>query len=139
MLNRTRWIGIAGVAGLLLTPLGVAAEDAKLKPTAAAAEAQKEWTDVHMRSNFSKSTGERVTRPPIQGSSGYGALAAGTAETRTQVPETLESATQRDWEQGPLNSTEPARAAQKSRNSSGISRASALRAGARSSRGGGRR
>ncbi len=131
MLGRNHWIGIVGITGMLLTPLGVGAEEpsAKTPPVGAAPPA---WSDAHMRSKFVKPSG-KATRPAIQGSSGYGALAAGTSETRMRVPENLESATQRDWEQGPLKAggqTQPSQKA--SRGGSGISRGSAIRSGAKS-------
>ena len=53
------------------------------------------WDDSHMRSKYNARPSP-VTRPPIEGLSGYGALANGTSETRTEVPTTLEVATQRN-------------------------------------------
>ena len=86
-----------------------------------------------MLSNHVQPTGP-VTRPPIRGASGYGQLADGTAEpTRTSVPNTLETATQRQWQQGPLQPAE-ARPERKLKRASGPVRGSALRQGSVSNR-----
>ena len=102
-------------------------------PTLAVAEAPPAeahaWDDSHMRSNHVQPTGP-VTRPPIQGSSGYGQLADGTAEpARTTVPETLGAATQREWQQGPLRVSQP-RVKREAKRATGPTRGSALREGA---------
>ena len=143
MLHRVRWIGSLGIVGWLATPLGgsaeaVSAERAKPVAPIAASQPRPEtaaWSDAHMRSNFNAAAANKATRPPVQGSSGYGAFAAGTAETRTQVPETLETVTQRQWEQGSFKGrSKRTRSASPGRRPTGFSRASSLRAGAVSRR-----
>jgi len=129
--NSNRFLGAAALLGLLVgvatlgLPTFAGAEEAP--PTAPS------WDDSHMRSNHVQPTGP-VTRPPIQGASGYSQLADGTAEpTRTTVPETLESATQRQWEQGRLVPADE-RPKRHLKPGSGPVRGSALRQGAVSRR-----
>ena len=135
MLRRFRWIGALAICVSFGTAAG--AEEPR-RPAASAVKAQEAprtggWDDSHMRSNHNGRPAAPVTRPPIQGSSGYGALAAGTSETRTEVPVTLETTTQRGWEQGPLRTLPKQEAKKSSSSGSGISRGSQLRAGSVSS------
>ena len=140
MLHHVRWIGILG---LLAVPLGAGAESPEAgeaeqprtqlapRPQAQPQAARAGWNDSHMRSNFNASASGRATRPPVQGASGYGALADGSSETRTQIPDTLETTTQRNWEQGPLRPTATKREKPANKGGSGrISRGSTLRGGA---------
>jgi hypothetical protein len=93
------------------------------------------WDDSHMRSRYQETP--RTRRPRITGESGHGALASGSAETNAAVAEGLEFTTQRQWVQGPLGSSsaQAAPSASDRSSGSGITRGSALRAAARSSRG----
>ena len=125
-----RLLGAIALGGMLagMATLGL--------PSLAGAETPAEvvtpaWDDSHMRSNHQRPTGP-TTRPAIQGVSGYGQLEAGTAEpTRMAVPETLPTATQRQWQQGPLNaSSAGTRTKRKASPASAPARGSALRAGA---------
>jgi hypothetical protein len=103
-------------------------------PMSADETAARGWDDSHMRSNHVQQGIGPATRPPIQGASGYGQLASGTAEpVRTTVPETLEGSTQREWKQGPITRSSPKATTERS-STGGMSRGSALRAGAVSRR-----
>lgn len=102
--------GVALAAALFLLPSLVQAEapqPSRPAPPAVGAPPPA-WDGSHMRSNHSRSSTSRVTRPPIQGTSGYGAMAAGTATpTRHAVARTLEQTTQREWRQGSLGRSAP--------------------------------
>ena len=76
------------------------------------------------------------TRVKLSGESGYGALASGSSETTTAVPEAIEYTSQRQWVHGSLStSKKPSDAAASgSSSSSGISRASTLRGSVHSRR-----
>jgi hypothetical protein len=92
-----------------------------------------QWDDSHMQSRHQDTP--RGSRPRLTGESGYGALASGSAKSSDQVATELEFTSQRQWTQGPLStgSAAQAKAAESTANgsgSTGISRGSALRAGA---------
>lgn len=113
---------------------GVAlADPPPLEPQANGSREAAAWDDAHMRSRYQETP--RTARPRIIGESGYGALESGSAQTRDEVAQELEFTTQRQWVQGPLGkgnrsaSNPPA-----ARGPSSISRGSALRAAAQSSR-----
>lgn len=96
-----------------------------------------QWDDSHMRSRHRETP--RTERPRIQGESGYGALVSGSATPSSATVRELEFTTQREWEQGKLStgSKERAKAAASAstgKESKGISRGSAIRAGATSGR-----
>ncbi len=141
LLRCARWGLSLGIAGLLVMPLAVSAGDSRQGALAVQAPQKPVlfpvgggWDDSHMRSNFHRSRGGPATRLPIQGSSGYGAMLAGTSETRIEVPEALESATQRDWEQGPLSEPRPAPKKPPSPRTTQIVRGSTRRGGVSASR-----
>ncbi len=137
---------LALVAGLIVLPSAAiadkpAAAEFATRPPAVGAPPPS-WDGSHMRSNHWNRDTTPVTRPAIQGASGYGAMAAGTATpTKLEVDRKLEATTQREWQQGPLapNTRQPARQASSEPTSprgvnSGITRGSKLRANASSRR-----
>ncbi len=118
-MRNTNWLSLIG--GLLLAH-GAAAEDGA------------RWDDSHMQSRHQATPPS--TRVKFSGESGYGALASGSSETTTAVPESIEYTSQRQWVQGSLStSTKPSDGgASDSSSSSGISRASTLRGSVHSRR-----
>ena len=100
----------------------------------AAAEDGARWDDSHMQSRHQETPSS--TRVKLSGESGYGALASGSSETTTAVPEAIEYTSQRQWVQGPLSTSKKrsGAAASGDSSSSGISRASPLRGSVHSRR-----
>jgi hypothetical protein len=99
----------------------------------AAADSGAQWDDSHMQSRHQDTP--RTSRPRLEGESGYGALASGSATSSQQIAEELEFTSQREWAKGPLSTGSAARAkaaasAAGEASSSGIQRGSQLRAGA---------
>ena len=118
-MRNANWVLL--IAGLLLAH-GAAAEDGA------------RWDDSHMQSRHQDTPSS--TRVKLSGESGYSALASGSSETTTTVPEAIEYTSQRQWVQGSLStSNKPSDAAASGgSSSSGIQRGSSLRAGSVHSR-----
>lgn len=122
-----------GIALLIAMAASAAAwADAPVKANAAA-DSGAQWDDSHMQSRHQDTP--RTSRPRLEGESGYGALASGSATSSKQVEEALEFTSQREWAQGPLSTGSTARAkaaasAAGDSRSSGIQRGSQLRANA---------
>jgi hypothetical protein len=110
--------------------------EAPAKPAAAPAPSAQ-WDDSHMQSRHRETP--RTERPRLTGESGYGALVSGNATRSAPAVQELEFTSQREWEKGALSTGSNAKAqaaasAATSSQSTGISRGSAIRAGATSGR-----
>jgi hypothetical protein len=122
-----------GMAVLIAMAAGAGAwADAPAKESAPA-DSGAQWDDSHMQSRHQDTP--RTNRPRLEGESGYGALASGSATSSKQVSEELEFTSQREWLQGPLSTRSAAEAkaaasAASDSRSSSIQRGSQLRAGA---------
>jgi hypothetical protein len=125
---------VLAFAGLLVAGSAAAEEPAAPAPERAAASSASAWDESHMQSRYQATPPS--TRPKLTGESGYGALASGSSETRTVVPEAIEYTSQRQWVQGALSTSTQASGAatSESSSSSGISRASTLRGSVHSRR-----
>lgn len=113
-------------AGLLVA-VSASGDPPVSPPEQATASPAPAWDDSHMQSRHQATPPS--TRAKFTGESGYGALASGSSETTTAVPEAIEYTSQRQWVQGSLSTSKKpsGAAASGDSSSSGISRASTLR------------